>query len=195
MDPSDSEALNRLPHLDACLTETLRLWPGLLTGGPRKTGKNGVWIAGRFIPPETTIVAPQYVISRRKCQPRPQFHVRHAYRILDVLNRRVPPTGEEYFVRAREFIPERWTSSPELVLNAGASAPFGTGTTNCLGRVLATNVIKCTAARLIRKYTFTLAPGDDARGVGSEVRDTLMPRPGNLSLCFKLRGKEAASAV
>lgn len=30
-----------------------------------------------------------------------------------------PPIGEDYFVRAREFIPERWTSSPELVLNVG----------------------------------------------------------------------------
>ena len=68
VDPSDIEALNRLPHLDACLTETLRLWPGLLTGGARKTGENGVWIAGRFIPPQTTIVAPQYVIARRKCE-------------------------------------------------------------------------------------------------------------------------------
>ncbi|CAJ2507920.1 Uu.00g091060.m01.CDS01 [Anthostomella pinea] len=159
VDPSDFEALYRLPHLDACLTETLRLWPGLLTGGARKTGRNGLWIAGRFIPPETTIVAPQYVISRR----------------------------EDCFVRAREFIPERWTSSPELVLNAGASAPFGTGGGSCVGRILATNIIKCTAARLVRKYSFTLAPGDHGHGVGSEVRDTFMPRPGDLSMCFRLR--------
>lgn len=66
VDPTDLDALRRLPHLDACLTETLRLWPGLLTGGARKTGEDGAWVAGRFIPPETTIVAPQYVISRRK---------------------------------------------------------------------------------------------------------------------------------
>lgn len=86
VDPSDLEALNRLPHLDACVTEILRLWPGLLTGGTRKAAKNGVWIAGRFIPPETTIVAPQYVISRRKCDPPLLSHIRHAYRALNLLN-------------------------------------------------------------------------------------------------------------
>lgn len=69
VDTDNLEALGRLPHLDACLTETMRLWPGLLTGGARKTSKNGAWVAGRFIPPETTIVAPQYVIARRKCAP------------------------------------------------------------------------------------------------------------------------------
>lgn len=65
-DTTDLEALLRLPHLDACFTETLRLWPGALTGGGRKTGKNGAWVAGRYIPPETTIMAPTFVIARRK---------------------------------------------------------------------------------------------------------------------------------
>ena len=103
--------------------------------------------------------------------------------------------GEDCFVRAREFIPERWTSSPELVLNASASAPFGTGAASCVGRVLATDIIKLTAARLVRKYTFSLAPGDKGRGVGSEVRDTFMPRPGDLSLCFKLRKEQEADTI
>ncbi|KUI68202.1 Tryprostatin B 6-hydroxylase [Cytospora mali] len=167
VDTTDLDALSKLPHLDACLVETLRLWPGLLTGGARKTGKNGAWVAGRFIPPETTIVAPQYVIARR----------------------------EDCFIRARKFIPERWTSSPELVLNAGASTPFGTGASSCVGRVLANDVVKCTAARLVRKYNFSLAPGEDARGVSSEVRDTFLPRPGDLNLCFKLRGEEKADTI
>lgn len=74
-------------------------------------------------------------------------------------------------------------------------APFGTGATSCVGRALATDVVKCTAARVLRKYTFSLAPGDDARGVGSEVRDTFTPRPGDLNLCFELRDEKEADAV
>lgn len=81
------------------------------------------------------------------------------------------------------------------MLNESASAPFGTGAASCVGRVLATDIIKCTVARLVRKYTFSLAPGDDARGVGSEVRDTFMPRPGDLSLCFKLRDEVKTDTV
>lgn len=163
VEPADLDALCKHPHLDACLTETLRLWPGLFTGGARKTGKNGAWIAGTFLPAETVIVAPAYVIARR----------------------------EDCFVRAREFIPERWTTSPELVRNAAASAPFGTGASSCIGRVLATDVIKYTAARLVKKYTFCLAPENHARkGVAAGVRDFFLPRPGDLSLCFRRRLEE-----
>lgn len=159
IDPKDVDAIARLPHLDACVKETLRLWPGILTGGSRKTGNNGVWIAGQFIPPETTIVAPHYVIARR----------------------------EDCFLHPRKFIPERWTSMPDLVLNASAWTPFGTGASSCVGRVLGTDIIKSVTAHLVRKYEFCLAPGEHARGADSEVRDTFMPRPGNLHLSFKLR--------
>lgn len=168
VEATDLDALCKLPHLDACLTETLRLWPGLFTGGARKTGHNGVWIAGRFVPAETTIVAPAYVIARR----------------------------EDCFVRARDFVPERWTSSPELVRNAAASAPFGTGASSCVGRVLATDVIKYTAARLVRKYTFSLAPDHHvSRGLRSEARDFFLPRPGELNLCFQRRVEEKVESL
>lgn len=53
----------RLPYRDLAVVA----WA--VYGVGRKTGKKGAWVAGRFIPPETTIVTPQYVISRRKCKP------------------------------------------------------------------------------------------------------------------------------
>lgn len=54
------------PHLEAVILEALRLYPALPTGGNRKTLKEGVTIGGVFIPPETTVVAPRWCISRRK---------------------------------------------------------------------------------------------------------------------------------
>lgn len=57
-------SLCRLKHLNAVIHEALRLYPVLLTGAPRKTGPNGLTIADTFIPPETTIVSPRYIIQR-----------------------------------------------------------------------------------------------------------------------------------
>jgi len=62
----DPRALAQCSHLDAVISEALRLYPALPTGGNRKTTKDGVKFGGVYIPPETTIVAPRYVISHRK---------------------------------------------------------------------------------------------------------------------------------
>ena len=67
-DLTDIKVLAALPHLNAVINEAMRLHPAALTGGVRKTPDNeGVNIAGVYIPPETTIVAPRYTISRREC--------------------------------------------------------------------------------------------------------------------------------
>lgn len=67
IDLADSRVLaSSCPHLDAVIQEALRLYPALPTGGYRKTLGEGVSVAGTFIPPETTIVAPRYCIARRK---------------------------------------------------------------------------------------------------------------------------------
>lgn len=52
-------------HLKAAVYEALRLYPSLPTGGNRKTPRNeGITIAGVYIPPQTTVVAPKYAIGR-----------------------------------------------------------------------------------------------------------------------------------
>ncbi|KUI64406.1 Tryprostatin B 6-hydroxylase [Cytospora mali] len=66
VDVENYKALGRLSHLNAVIQEALRLYPVLLTGAPRKSGSNGVIIAGKYIPPHTTIVSPRYSIQRSK---------------------------------------------------------------------------------------------------------------------------------
>ncbi|KAF6811049.1 cytochrome p450 [Colletotrichum sojae] len=159
VDITDLKTLTSLPHLNAVINEGLRLYPALLTGGARKTTENGATIGGVFIPADTTIIAPRHVISRR----------------------------EDCFERAGEFIPERWSTRPEMVRNAAAFAPFGTGHHSCLGRFLATDTMRFVVARLVKKYRFRLAPGETGTRVFDEIRDQFTSNPGPLSLCFELR--------
>ena len=61
----DAEALKSLGYLNGVINETLRLHPSVPTGGYRETPPHGMTIAGRYIPGNTTIVAPRYTIGRR----------------------------------------------------------------------------------------------------------------------------------
>ena len=60
------EALENIPLMDACINETLRLYPVIPTGGVRQTVQSGIYVGGRWIPPHTVIVAPRWSIGRCK---------------------------------------------------------------------------------------------------------------------------------
>ena len=66
-DVEDFAVLQKLPHLNGLVNETLRLHPALPTGGLRETPPGGAMICGRFIPGETVVCAPRYTLGRRKC--------------------------------------------------------------------------------------------------------------------------------
>ncbi|KAF7718299.1 Tryprostatin B 6-hydroxylase [Penicillium ucsense] len=160
IDVEDSRVLaSSCPHLEASILEALRLYPALPTGGNRKTLKNGVTISGTYIPPETTIVAPRFCISRR----------------------------EDSFEDAEKFVPERWYKWPDMVRNKSGFVPFGLGHHSCLGRALAMNDMRLITAKLIQKYRFTFPPGDDGSAVLDDLKDQFTSNPGRLRLVFQLR--------
>ncbi|KAL7930099.1 cytochrome P450 [Trichoderma chlorosporum] len=158
-DVTDLKTLVNLPHLNAVIKEALRLHPALLTGGSRKTTASGITIGDRFIPPNTTIAAPRYTIGRL----------------------------ESCFERASEFVPERWTTRPEMVRNGAAYVPFGTGHHSCLGKTLALNTMKYVLARILKNYRFRAAPGDDSLSAMINVTDQFTSNPGILKLQFEKR--------
>ncbi|CAN8097825.1 unnamed protein product [Discula destructiva] len=155
----DVHQLSKLPHLNAVVNETMRLYPALLSAGSRKTTKNGLTVGDKFIPPETTIICPRYSAGRRN----------------------------DCWVHPDEFIPERWTSRPELILNSAGFAPFGLGSQSCLGRVLAEDLMRCLVARLVFRYRIRLAPGETGKRVMEDMDDQFIPYPGPLDLSFELR--------
>ncbi|CEO60507.1 hypothetical protein PMG11_05132 [Penicillium brasilianum] len=160
IDITDSRALaSSCPHLEAAILEALRLYPALPTGGTRKTLEKGIIVAGTFIPPETTVVAPRFCISRR----------------------------EDCFEQAEKFIPERWYKKPEMVRNKVGFVPFGLGHHSCLGRALAMNDMRLITARLVQRYRFQLPPGETGEEVLRDLKDHFTSNPGRLRLVFELR--------
>lgn len=97
------------------------------------------------------------------------------------------PIDERNFECPNEFIPERWTSKPELTKNASVYSPFSigkypiscgsnttphhflscvlvaeirsTGPYNCVGKNLAFMEIRSVTSSILRRYNVALGPG------------------------------------
>ncbi|SPB51282.1 unnamed protein product [Aspergillus niger] len=111
--PADEElshaALVKKPYLEGCINESLRLCPAVLSGLQRETGPEGLRTAGVYIPPGMIVSVPTYTVQR------------------DPRN----------FPRPNEFIPERWSTQPELVIHKEALNAFSSGTYSCAGKAFA----------------------------------------------------------
>ncbi|KAG4415830.1 hypothetical protein IFR04_011010 [Cadophora malorum] len=152
-------AVLRLPVLKSVIMETLRLWPPLPTGVGRIVPAGGLTIAGRYIPGGTTILAPRYSIARL----------------------------ESCFEKADEFIPERWTTRPEMVIDKRAYNPFSMGRYSCVGQRLAIRKISHLTALLVSKYTVEFGPDDDGTRCFRDMQDNVTMNAGRLDLVFRLR--------
>ncbi|KAG4262882.1 hypothetical protein FPRO03_10245 [Fusarium proliferatum] len=95
----DLVSLSKLQYLQACIDESLRLCPVVPSGVPRMTPPEGLQLDDVYIPGDTIIHNPSYTMYR----------------------------DERCFEKPNEFIPERWTTRPELIKDASVYAPFSTG--------------------------------------------------------------------
>ncbi|KAF7363223.1 High nitrogen upregulated cytochrome P450 monooxygenase 2 [Mycena venus] len=133
VDPNDSARLAQLPYLDACINETLRVFPPVQTrisrGVPR--GYGGVHVAGVYLPERTSMDFPPCVIHR----------------------------DPHYFSpNPDSWLPERWLADAErtmgqpFIMNLDAFMPFSIGPANCVGRNLAMREMRLVIAQLIYRY-------------------------------------------
>jgi cytochrome P450 len=116
-------------HLNGAINETLRLHPPVPSGLPRLTPPEGITIGDTFIPGDTTLMLPYWSMGR--CSS-PFVPFPHTYTHTPSCRETTPLTkrdaAEKIYPRAKEFIPERWYSSPNLVPHKEAWAPFSLGT-------------------------------------------------------------------
>ena len=91
--------LQKAEYLNAIINEILRLHPVVPSALPRKTPQEGIMVGDAFIPGNMTVCCPQYAISR----------------------------DEDNYARAEEFVPERWSSKPDMIKDAAGYAPFSAG--------------------------------------------------------------------
>ncbi|KAH8830807.1 cytochrome P450 [Flagelloscypha sp. PMI_526] len=128
--------LASLPYLNACINETLRLFPSV----PIQLSRTPVpgspmTIAGRYVPEGTTVYVSPMLLGR---DPR-------------------------YFSPYTDtFWPERWlnrSSDLSSVHKTQAFFPFATGATGCVGKQLAYRVMRLVVAQLIQNFDFSLVEG------------------------------------
>jgi cytochrome P450 len=102
----DYDKIKNIPYLDAIINETLRLKPVIPSGQPRLTPPGGLQVDEVWIPRDTIVSIPQWIMFR----------------------------DERYFVRATEFLPERWLEEKDLLVkDERAFFPFSLGESFCLG--------------------------------------------------------------
>ncbi|KAK2734555.1 hypothetical protein FQN55_002597 [Onygenales sp. PD_40] len=140
----DPKDVSSAKHLDAVLHEVMRMHPVIPSGYPRLTPPEGMTVNGTYIPGGTTVVIPLWALGR----------------------------SEDAYVRANEFIPERWYSQPELIKNRHCFATFSLGPYSCIGRPLALMELRAAVCQILMAFdTIKFAPGEDGTRLLTESKD------------------------
>lgn len=134
VDEINSVTVN-IDYLLAVLNEALRLYPPVPSIFSRVTPPEGCFIAGRYVPGNTSVSVSQRGINR----------------------------SASNFVRPNEFAPQRWTGDAEFRDDQlKVVQPFSVGPRNCIGRSLAFFEMKLVLAKLL--YSFDLQLCEESRG-------------------------------
>ncbi|KAH6703791.1 cytochrome P450 67 [Verticillium dahliae] len=160
-DGTDHASLAKLPYLQACIDESLRLYPPIPSGLQRLTPPGGIRVENTFIPGDTIVQVPSYTLYR----------------------------DQRVFPRPDEFVPERWTSKPELVKDKAIFAPFSIGRYSCVGKQLGLMEIRTVTAELLRRYNVSLAPDQSVKAFTDKLVDGFTLTCPKLDIIFTPRDK------
>lgn len=162
------------PFLDGIIYETLRLWPPVTFGTQRISPPEGMVIGNVRIPGDTVLWLPSFQLMRGKLS-----YLASTTDLTDTPDKRS-------FVQPNDFIPERWTTQPELVLNKSAWLPFSAGVYNCPGKALGMMELRSVVARTIDRFNVSFPPGVDFKwdAFYSEIKDCFTSGVPNQDLVF-----------
>jgi cytochrome P450 len=146
----------KLPYLSSVIKETLRLYPPAI-GVFAREAKENIELGGYQIPKGSIVYAFSYVTHR----------------------------DERWFPEPERFDPERFLGEKERKFSPFAYFPFGAGPRACIGAQFALTEMTLVAACLLRRFEFSLRPGD--RDPEPLAHLSLRPR-GGLSMVLRKRG-------
>lgn len=154
------EKVKSISYLDDWISETLRLRPALLTGGPRETPSKGVQIDEVFIPGNTNVLIPISLIHR---DPR-------------------------WWQDAQDFVPERFGERRvEMGTDQAPYLPFSLGAYSCPGKNLAQLSLRVALSTIVQNFDITFAPGETGEAFDKEMLDTFTVTLPPLQLQFSPR--------
>ncbi|GMR44774.1 hypothetical protein PMAYCL1PPCAC_14969, partial [Pristionchus mayeri] len=126
----DYERVMKLPYLHAVFSETLRMYPPVITFTGRRCIKETT-IGGKIRVPEgVSVVAPVHAVM----------------------------WNEANYERPREFIPERFLGDNSKAIWSPTYLPFGIGPRNCVGARFAEMEFKTVLAEVTRRFFTELDP-------------------------------------
>ncbi|KAJ7575924.1 cytochrome P450, partial [Mycena floridula] len=168
-------SLARMPYLDACMNEALRLYPPAMSGSPRYVDKQGAtigpWQVCSFIPPGTQIFLHTYSIHR-------------------------DPSN---FSEPKLFWPDRWLALEDRIYLQGMDEkapfihkpssfiPFSLGPASCPGKELALMSVRALTCSILLRYTVSVADGFSLDTWEEKLRDHFTIGRAPLPVVLKLR--------
>ncbi|KAG6017486.1 hypothetical protein E4U54_006934 [Claviceps lovelessii] len=155
----DQSKLSKMKFLQGCINEALRLLPPVPSGLQRMTPPEGLMIGDKFIPGETIVTIPSYTQYR----------------------------DERFFDLPNSFIPERWTTRPELVKDGSVYTPFGSGRYACVGKGLGLMEVRLVASSILRQFDIDLAHERAEAGFFSGLKDCFTLSASDLRIVFTAR--------
>ena len=168
------QSIKEAPLLNGVINEALRLHPPVPSGWFRKTPPEGIMIGETFIPGDTHIQVPPFVVARSR-----SMALCFVYELTE--------TDESIYTNADMFIPERWTTKPEFIRNDKVFMPFSIGPYGCIGKNLALLELRMATCGIISQFDVSFAPGEDGSNLVDKSIDHFTMGLGDLNLVFTKR--------
>jgi|SRR5882757_6220856 len=96
-------------------------------------------------------------------------------------------TDPDIYPLAEQFIPERFTSRPDLNPHKDAFSPFSIGPYACIGKNLAYMEIRLLTSQIVRRFDVALAQRETGEELLLKSKDHFTIGLGDLRLCFTER--------
>ncbi|KAJ7454714.1 cytochrome P450 [Mycena latifolia] len=177
-DVLDCDAQKRLVYLNACINETLRLFPAVLSGSPRAPliGGGGHAIGPHFVPEGTGVALNSYSLQRdpRYFSPAPDSFFPERWLSAD---------------EQRALKPAIFKSTDEIIHDTSAFIPFSFGPASCIGKNLACQEMRMFICTLMTKFDMHFEEGFDVRSWEDNLCDYFVTRRGRLPVVFLPRSR------